>query len=56
MTFTVHWWLIPLMLIVAGFWFQWRAHCGDVWQGIVTGFIGIVAWLLAAAFCLGHWV
>lgn len=54
MTIHLHWWLVPAILLLISIWFFWAAWRGDVWDSIFINFIGIVCFLLAAAFTIGH--
>lgn len=54
----LHWWFIPIAIVLAGFFLAWRMNDGgngympDPFPAIVL----VVSLLLAAAICLGHFL
>jgi len=58
MTITLHWWMIPMVLAIAGvITFVWPSRSGDFGVGaFFQAIAGTALIFMAIAFCLGHWI
>jgi hypothetical protein len=52
MTITLHWWLMPIVLVVSGWIIGSRAGTWDFF----TPMVALALWMGAIGICIGHWV
>lgn len=58
MTITLHWWLVPALLLLMALWQWWKAeHASDgCFSGIGEMFAAIALASMALAVCIGHFL
>jgi hypothetical protein len=55
MTITVHWWMIPIIIILGGAYISSQDNSTGYGGGVMGGFVLLVAIAIAVAFSIGHW-
>lgn len=62
MTIELHWWMLPIAVLVIGLWWAWRI-IGDPkndgffnFGGIEGLFVAAGSVVAAMAICVGHWL
>lgn len=56
MIITLHWWMIPILIILIGAYISSQDTSTGYGGGITGGFVFIVALVVAIAFSIGHWL
>ncbi|WP_426269162.1 hypothetical protein ACN9MB_13125 [Dyella kyungheensis] len=57
MTITLHWWMLPVAILLVGFFIAWRHEDQGGYMPDLTGAAAVLGSILfAGAICLGHWL
>lgn len=57
MTITLHWWMLPLAIVIAGIFIAWRHEDrGGYMPDLTKPFVIFVATVIAVTLCVGHWL
>ena len=62
MTVTLHWWYLPISILVAGIWWAWKLVSDPSndgffnFGGIMAAFVFGASILCALGVCVGRWI
>jgi hypothetical protein len=58
MTITLHWWMLPAVLLVGAifFWFKAETAGGGCLDGLAEIVVALALTACALAVCVGHWI